>query len=159
MILILSITGLSLFVSLILDRAKTVAGIKKGMVMFLKILPTLLSVIIIVSILLYLTPQEFYLKYFGSNSGIIGYLLAGMIGSITLIPGFVAFPLCGFLSDNGISYQIIAVFVTTLMMVGVVTIPIEKRYFGLKTALLRNFLSFLGAMIVGLLVGLFWEIL
>lgn len=159
MILILSITGLSIFVSLMLNRTKTVAGIKKGMFMLLNILPTLLTVIILVSILLYLTPQEFYLKYFGSNSGVLGYLFAGVVGSITLIPGFVAYPVCGFLIDNGISYQIIAVFVTTLMMVGTLTIPIEKKYFGLKATLLRNFLSFLGAMIIGLLMGLFWEII
>jgi|SRR3989304_8043687 len=159
MIVLLSITFLSILISLILNRTKTVAGIKKGMLMFVKILPTLLSVIILVSVLLYLTPKEFFLKYFGSNSGVMGYLIAGMIGSITLIPGFVAYPVCGFLIDNGISYQIVAVFITTLMMVGTLTIPIEKKYFGMKVTLLRNLLSFAGAIIIGLLMGFFWEIL
>jgi uncharacterized membrane protein YraQ (UPF0718 family) len=127
--------------------------------LFLKILPTLLSVIIIISVLLYVTPKEFFLKYFGNASGIMGYVFGALIGSITLMPGFIAYPLCGFLIRNGVSYPIIAVFVTTLMMVGIVTIPIEKRYFGLKVTLLRNILSFIGAIIIGLLVGILWKAL
>ena len=34
------------------------------------------------------------------------------------------------------------------------TIPIEARYFGLKTALIRNILSFIGALLVGLIMVL-----
>ena len=89
----------------------------------------------------------------------MGYVFGALIGSITLMPGFIAYPLCGFLIRNGVSYPIIAVFVTTLMMVGIVTIPIEKRYFGLKVTLLRNILSFIGAIIIGLLVGILWKAL
>jgi hypothetical protein len=34
-------------------------------------------------------------------------------------------------------------------MVGILTIPIEARFFGLKTAIIRNSLSFIGAILVG----------
>jgi len=47
------------------------------------------------------------------------------------------------------------VFITTLMMVGITTLPVESRYFGWKIALYRNGLSFIGALVVGLLMGLF----
>jgi len=40
-------------------------------------------------------------------------------------------------------------------MVGVLTLPIEFKYFGKKAAIMRNVLSFFGAIIVGLLIGLF----
>lgn len=58
-------------------------------------------------------------------------LIAGLVGSITLIPGFVAFPLAAALLDNVAGYMQIAVFISTLMMVGIVTIPLEIRSFGI----------------------------
>jgi hypothetical protein len=45
-------------------------------------------------------------------------LIAGLVGSITLIPAFVAFPLAAALLHNGAGIMQIAVFVSTLMMVG-----------------------------------------
>ncbi|MFH1429519.1 MAG: permease [Candidatus Margulisiibacteriota bacterium] len=127
--------------------------------MFLKVFPSIMSVIILVSILLYFIPQQVLLYYLGSSSGILGYILAGLLGSVSLIPGFIAYPLAGILVKSGVSYPIIAMFITTLMMVGVVTLPLEARYFGFKVALLRNILSFLGAVVVGILIGLVWNII
>jgi len=40
-------------------------------------------------------------------------------------------------------------------MVGVLTLPLESKYFGWKVAVLRNVLSFIGAIIIGLIIGLF----
>jgi uncharacterized membrane protein YraQ (UPF0718 family) len=157
--ILIFITLIGLLSSFLFDKKKTFEGIKKGITMFLKILPALLSVIIIISVVLYLTPKEVFLKYFGTDSGAMGYVFAALIGSITLIPGFIAYPVCGFLIKNGVSYPVIAVFVTTLMMVGIVTIPIEKKYFGLKVTLMRNVLSFFGALVVGLLIGILWNVL
>ena len=157
MIIIISLTILSVVFSFLSDRKKTIAGLRKGFDMFFKILPALLSIIIILSSVLYIIPQESFLKYFGQDSGALGYVFAAIIGSITLMPGFIAYPVCGFLIKSGVSYPIIAIFITTLMMVGILTIPIERKYFGLKVTLLRNGLSFIGALIIGLLVGLLWN--
>jgi len=147
---------LSLVFSVVLDLKKTKLGVKKGLMMFAKIFPSLISVIILVSIVLYLIPQQVLLHYLGSSSGIRGYLFAGLLGSVSLIPGFIAYPLAGILVKSGISYPVIAMFITTLMMVGIVTLPLEARYFGLKTAILRNVLSFFGAIVIALLIGLTW---
>ena len=54
---------------------------------------------------------------------------------------------------NGVSYAVIAVFITTLMMVGVLTLPIEIKYFGVKVSVLRNGLSLLGALLIGVIMG------
>ena len=43
---------------------------------------------------------------------------------------------------------------TTLMMVGVVTLPLEIRYLGRTAAIMRNALNFVAAVIIGLVVGL-----
>jgi uncharacterized membrane protein YraQ (UPF0718 family) len=95
------------------------------------------------------------IRWLGRNSGMTGISIAALTGSISLIPGFIAYPLAAILLKSGVSYGVLAVFITTLMMVGIVTLPLEAKYYGLKTALLRNGLSFLGALIIGILVGVF----
>lgn len=159
MIILITFCLLCLIASFVSDRKKTLSGIKKGMTMFLKLLPTILSVIIIISVILYLIPNEVMLEYFGESSGITGYVFAALIGSIALVPGFIAYPVCGYLVKSGVGYPVIAVFITTLMMVGIITFPIERKFFGFKVALLRNILSLAGALIIGILIGLFWNII
>lgn len=63
--------------------------------MFLKLLPILLSTLALVSIVLYLVPDEEFTKYMGEDSGAMGWMTAALIGSVVLIPGFIAYPLCG----------------------------------------------------------------
>jgi len=146
-------TTVLVIISFIIDRKKTIKGIQKGLKQFLKILPTLLSVIIIISIVLFFVSDKFLMEYLGKEAGLGAYISAAAIGSVSLLPGFIAYPLAGILVQSGVSYSVIAVFITTLMMVGILTIPIEARYFGLKTTIIRNTLSFIGAIIVGTLMA------
>ncbi len=81
-------------------------------------------------------------KIIGKESGFIGVILASLIGSITLIPGFVAFPTAAMLLKSGAGYIQIAAFISTLMMVGIVTFPVEIKYFGKKLTILRNLTAF-----------------
>lgn len=150
------IAAIAIIASLIADLRKTWNGMKKGLVMFVKILPAILSVLILVSIFLYLIPNELIVEYLGEDAGLTGYVFAAIAGSIALIPGFIAYPLAGILVKTGVSYPVIAVFITTLMMVGILTLPVEIKFFGIRVSLLRNTLYFLGALIVGFLIGLFY---
>jgi len=143
------ITVAVVIISFTIDRQKTKLGLQKGLAQFLNIMPTLLSVIIIISIVLYFISDELLMNYLGRNAGWDAYISAALLGSISLLPGFIAFPLAGILVTSGVSYAVIAVFITTLMMVGILTIPIEAKYFGLKTTIIRNTLSFIGALVVG----------
>jgi uncharacterized membrane protein YraQ (UPF0718 family) len=52
--------------------------------------------------------------------------------------------------------MVLSAFTTTLMMVGILTFPIEKAYFGPKVTILRNVLSFLVALIVAVMTGIFF---
>ena len=149
MLTIIIITAVGTFISLIVDPKKTIQGVRKGLMQFLKILPTLLSVIIIISIVLHFVSNDLIVEYLGESAGWEGYLSAAVLGSVSLLPGFIAYPMAGILVKTGVSYAVISVFITTLMMVGVLTIPIEAKYFGIKVTLIRNALSFLGAIVVG----------
>jgi uncharacterized membrane protein YraQ (UPF0718 family) len=60
------------------------------------------------------------------------------------------------LLDKGVSYMVLSAFTTTLMMVGVFTFPIEKEYFGVKVAIIRNVIGLFVALIVALMTGIFF---
>ena len=90
----------------------------------------------------------------GSDSGWLGVALAALVGAVTLIPGFVAFPMAAMLLQGGAGYMQIGAFVSALMMVGVVTMPIEIKYFGLKLTIWRNALAFVFSFLVAYIIGL-----
>ncbi len=147
------ITLVIVAVSALANRQKTWQGVQKGVKMLLKLLPSFLTIIILVSIFLGIVPQETLIEYLGKESGVSGMAIAAVLGSIALIPGFISYPLGAMLLRNGASYSVIAVFITTLMMVGVLTLPLEIKYFGVKVSLLRNALSLIGALLIGVIMG------
>ena len=146
-------TIFGLVLSLFLDREKTIVGIKKGLKMFFNILPAFLNVLIAVSVFLFMVPNEIIIRYLGKGTGFGGILVASLVGSVALIPGFISYPLAAILLQQGASYSVVAAFVTTLMMVGVITLPLEIKFFGKRVAIIRNALSFVGAIIIALLIG------
>jgi len=159
MISIIILTAVLTIISFIFDKKKTIKGIKKGTIMFLKILPTLLSVIILVSVVLYFVSDKVLIEYLGKDAGLGAYISAAIIGSISIIPGFIAYPLSGILLKTGVSFSVLSVFITTLKMVGILTIPIEARFFGYKIAIIRNTLSFVGAILVGGIMAIIFNYL
>ena len=143
----------ALLLSYFKSREKTLLALKKAWKSFEGMLPQFLSVVIVIGVALTaLTPEQIS-SFIGGESGWWGVLAAALIGAITLIPGFVAFPLAAALLTNGAGYMQIATFVTSLMMVGVVTLPIEISYFGRKTALRRNALAFFYSIALAAIVG------
>jgi uncharacterized membrane protein YraQ (UPF0718 family) len=70
-----------------------------------------------------------------------------------LIPALISFPLAASLLRSGATVTTIAAFITTLVMVGFVTAPMEVKALGRKFTLLRNGLSFVAALIIAGLMG------
>ena len=147
------VTFVLLIFSIIKDKRKTFLALKKAWKSFENILPQFLSILVIIGIMLAVLSPEVISGLIGEKSGWVGLLIASLIGSITLIPGFVAFPLASVLLQNGAGFMQIAVFISTLMMVGIVTIPLEIKYFGKKAAIFRNSLAFVFSFIVAIAIG------
>lgn len=143
-----------LILSFVKDKKKTKMALKKAWKAFENILPEFLVVIILVGFLLAILNTETISKIIGAESGWFGVILAGIIGSLTLIPGFVALPTAAILLENGAGYMQIAAFISTLMMVGIVTLPVEIKYFGKKISITRNILAFFFSFIVAIIIGL-----
>lgn len=156
MLVTYSITALILFISFLINKQKTYKAIKLSFVKFKKITPTFITTLIFVSIILFLFPDEVISNYLSNSNKVISLFLASLIGSITLMPGFVAYPLSGILLTKGVSYMVLSAFTTTLMMVGIITFPIERAYFGVKVTIIRNMISFFIALTVALITGMFF---
>lgn len=148
------ITILLLVISFLKDKKKTRMSLKKAWKAFENILPEFLVVILLVGVLLAVLNTEVISKIIGSDSGWFGVIIAAAVGAITLIPGFVAFPTAAMLLQGGAGYMQIGAFVSTLMMVGVVTMPVEMKYFGKKLTILRNVFAFIFSFIVAYIIGL-----
>src|SRR4030043_1542891 len=153
-IIFISLCGILSLVSFLIDRRKTWEGFKRGWRMFRNMLLPFINILILVSLVIYFISPDVISRYLGAESGVTGFAIAAVVGSITLIPGFISYPIAAGLIQQGASYAVVATFMTTLMMVGVVTLPLEIRYFGKTVAITRNILNFVAAIIIGLVVGL-----
>lgn len=148
------ITILLLALSFFKDKKKTKMSLKKAWKAFENILPEFLVVLLLVGVLLAVLNPEAISKIIGSDSGWFGVTIAALVGAITLIPGFIAFPTAAMLLQNGAGYMQIGAFISTLMMVGVVTMPVEMKYFGKKITILRNVIAFIFSFVVAYIIGL-----
>lgn len=148
-----NIALLALGISIIKSKEKSILALNKAWKSFENILPQFLSILIIIGLMLAILTPEQISKVLGNESGWYGVLIAAVIGSITLVPAFVAFPLAAALIGSGAGYMQIAAFVSTLMMVGIVTMPIENKYFGKKATIVRNVTALVFSLVVALVMG------
>jgi uncharacterized membrane protein YraQ (UPF0718 family) len=139
--------------SLIKSRKKTKQAFIKAWKAFENILPQFISIMVVVSVALTLLDTKTISRIIGAESGWMGVVIAVVLGAITLMPGFVAFPTAAMLLTGGAGYMQIGAFVSSLMMVGVVTLPVEFTYFGKKAALLRNACALAFSFVVALVIG------
>ncbi len=120
---------------------------------FVGMVPMVLAIILLIGLLLGLVPPETVARLIGSESGIAGILLATAIGAVLFVPALVAFPLAGSLLTGGASVGAVAAFITSLTMIGTVTLPIEVRELGFKFTVVRNGLGILFALVIAILMG------
>lgn len=152
-VILYAVTAALVILSFSKDRKKTKKSLLKAWKAFENILPQFLGIIALVGIMIAVLNTEVIGKIIGSSSGWLGVFLASLIGAITLIPGFIAFPTASILLQSGAGYMQIGAFISSLMMVGVVTIPLEMKHFGKKATLLRNGLAYVFAFVAAFVIG------
>ncbi len=135
------------------DRQKTRIALIKAWKSLVAILPTFAGVIALIGLVLAVLSPELISKAVGENTGFWGMLLTSVIGAVTLIPAFIAYPMAGSILNSGAGIMQITVFVSTLTMVGTVTAPLEAKYFGWKETLLRNGFSYIFCFVAAIIMG------
>jgi uncharacterized membrane protein YraQ (UPF0718 family) len=153
MVPIYALTLVLLVVSLCADVDKTVRAVTLAGKQFAKIVPAFLIMLVFVAVALYLVPEALLTQLLARESKWLATATAAAVGSVSVMPGFIAFPLCGILRGNGALYMVLSAFSTTLMMVGLATFPLERAYLGTRLALARNLVSLGIALAVALVTG------
>ena len=152
-IILYSLAIVSIIISFIKDKSKTKESIILGLKSFENILPQFLFIIISIGILLSFLTTDTISKILGNSSGFIGIIIADIMGAITMMPTFVAFSLGNTLLLNGAGYAQVGTLVSSLVLIGLMTFPLEVKYIGKRAALLRNVIAFIFSIIVGITLG------
>lgn len=134
------------------DKTKQSLGLAKGMMK--NMLSDIIGILFIIGLLVTFIPfEKISVHMSGGVNQIFSIVFFAILGSVTIIPAFVAFPLVGSFMDAGIDVMAATSFLTTLTMVGVVTMKLEIAEYGKKFTLLRNGLSFVFAVLIALVMG------
>lgn len=149
----LSIIGSAYLLLALKNRQRTKQSLKMASQSLLKLLPLLLAVFGLVGLFQEFLPPELVTRWLGESSGVSGLLIGAAAGAVAIGPPLAAYPLAGSLLDAGAWPPAIAAFIISWISVGIVTLPFEAQTFGSRFALLRNGISFVAAMLCGLLIG------
>jgi uncharacterized membrane protein YraQ (UPF0718 family) len=141
-------------IALVKNKHKAVKSLKIAGKTFLRILPMTLIIVVVIGLLLGFISSDQISQFIGNQSGPFGVVLIGIAGAVMHIPALLAFPLGASLLENGASITAVAAFLTTLTMIGMITLPLEIKELGKKMALLRNGFSFVAALVIAFLMGM-----
>jgi len=144
---------LGLIISITRNKAKTKQALKIALKGIIRMIPALGILIVLVGLIMGFFKPEMISRFFGDKTGFIGIMLASLAGAVLLIPSLIAFPLTASLVSSGASISVAAAFITTLTMIGFVTMPIEIKELGKKFTFMRNGISFVIAVGIALLMG------
>ena len=95
---------LLLIFSFFRNREKTKSALKKAWRSFENILPSMLSILLMIGLILSVLNEKTISRLIGTQSGALGMIIAAVIGCITLLPGYVAIPLAASLVQAGAGY-------------------------------------------------------
>ncbi len=153
-IVIDSLAGALLLASLVASRQKTGWALRVALNATKRIGPLVLGIIALIGLMVGFVPAKWIASTIGPDRGALGVILAALLGAILFIPGLIAFPLARSLLDLGAGMMSIAAFVTTLMMVGFVFLPLEMKELGKRFTIIRNGLAFVVSLVVAVCIGL-----
>ena len=153
MVILYALTLVLLLVSLWASPDKTAVALRTAGRQFLKVAPAFVFMLACVAVALYLVPEAGIARLLAADNKWLATASAAAVGSVSVMPGFIAFPLCGILLQKGALYMVLSAFSTTLMMVGIATFPLERTYLGTRLALARNLVSLGIALLVAVVTG------
>jgi uncharacterized membrane protein YraQ (UPF0718 family) len=139
-------------ISFIKNRNKTKDALLKSWKSFRNIIPDVLSIMLFVGLSLSILTPSLISSIIGEKSGLTGIVYSTLIGSIALVPSFVVFPLGHTLVQNGAGLPQVAVLMSTLMSVGITTLPMEQKIFGRSFAYARNASAMLMSLIFSYII-------
>lgn len=140
-----------LIISTLKDTKKTIQALKATGKIALVVFPVLFLIFILMGVVSAFVSKETIASWLGADSGLLGVLIGEVVGCFALIQPAAVFPFAGVLRDRGASYGAIFGFVTTAILIGVSTLPLELRCFGRNFTIVRNILTFILVFIMSII--------
>lgn len=134
------------------DRRRAGLALRLAVKMFVRIIPMVVLIITLIGALFAFVAPAQLEEFLGARSGPVGTVVVALVGGVLHIPALLAFPLSASLLDRGASVSVVAAFIASLTMIGMVTLPLEIRELGRRFALIRNGLSFVAALAIAALM-------
>ncbi|MCD4704658.1 hypothetical protein K8R66_01125 [bacterium] len=116
-------------------------------------LPLVMGVILLISLLNPLLKSNWIVKLFQYNI-LVDSFLGAIFGSLAAGNPITSYILANKFMGLGVSLAAITAFILSWVTVGLVQLPAETMMLGKKFAILRNVLSFISAILIGLIIQL-----
>lgn len=124
----------------------------------IKIIPTLLLIIVLMTIIDYLINPKKLVKYLGKNAGLKGWIITIISGIISTGPIYLWYPLLNDLQKKNMRTAYISTFLYT-RAVKIPLIPMLIIYFGLKYTIILTISIILVSILQGLITEKTMEVL
>lgn len=123
-----SLAAVALGIAFFRDPERGKRALRIALRSFVGMLPMVLMIILLIGLLLgFVTPATIQ-RIIGEESGLLGILFSTAMGAV-------------------------AAFITSLTMIGTLTLPLEIKELGLRFTLVRNGLGLLFAVLIALAIG------
>ncbi len=111
------------------------------------------AIVILIGLFAVFVPKQMVADYLGHASGLKGYLLAALLGSLPTGPLYVAFPLAAAMLKKGARIATIIVFLTAWACIKLPQEMVELQFMGLEFTLARLTLTLtvVAAVVMGLI--------
>ncbi|RLG12243.1 hypothetical protein DRN73_03195 [Candidatus Pacearchaeota archaeon] len=133
-------------------------AIAKAARMMWKVSPLILGTILLVSLIVTLIPNSFYIKIFQGNI-FLDPLIGSGIGSISAGNPIVSYIIGGELLKQNVSLIAVIAFIVAWVTVGIIQLPAESMILGKRFAFLRNLTAFILSIIVAILTIIILKII
>jgi uncharacterized membrane protein YraQ (UPF0718 family) len=128
-------------------------SLKRASFMMLSIIPMIMAIVGLVGLFnVFVTPEMIGKLFTGSM--FYDTFISTVAGSISVGQPVVSYIIGGELSQSGVSLYAVTAFILSFVTLGIIQLPMEYALFGLRFTLVRNFLSFLFAMIIAVVTVL-----
>lgn len=98
-------------------------------------------------------PREIMIKYMGQGSGIIGVILAIIIGSVAAGPLYGAFPVAAVFMKKGVKFNNILIFIGAWSTTKIPMLLFEMSSLGVKFAITRLLVDIPGIIIIAYIIS------
>lgn len=111
----------------------------------LKVIP---PIFIMLGLLDVWVPREKMIKYMGDNSGMVGILIAFLLGSAAAGPLYAAFPVAGTLLKKGANFSNVLIFIGAWSTTKIPLLLFEASSLGWEFTIVRLIINIVGILVI-----------